>query len=128
MWKVFGTVLGLASMVGAHAGLIATAHGQSPKELAQHVTLEDFEWHLGGFDTVLMLNSVRVKNGTDIPLKDFEIVCQTYAPSGTRLSKISHTLYDAVGANKTRTFRNVSIGFVNSQSKRVTCTVTRAKS
>ena len=118
-----GTALLVAFLTSAESSYAQP----SPKEWAQNITVEDFTWELGGFNTVLILKTIRLKNRANVTLKDFRIVCETFAASGTRLSKVTHTLYETVGPLKTRTFRGVSMGLVNSQSKRGNCEVTRAE-
>jgi hypothetical protein len=83
----------------------------------------DYSWHKGGFGSVMVLNKVTIKNTRKIAIADFRITCDTSGPSGTILSSPSTTLYERIEAGKTRTFRDVNLGFIHSQSARASCRV-----
>lgn len=79
-------------------------------------------WRLDGFGNV-MIATFRISNDNDIAVKDIEILCRTSGRSGTELSSASHTIYDIIAPHKTRTFTDINMGFVDSQSARAGCDV-----
>jgi hypothetical protein len=83
----------------------------------------DLSWYKGGFGVVMVLNHVKIKNPASVPVSDFRIACEMLGPSGTRVSSVSTVLYETIGAGKTRTFRNVNVGFIHDQSARASCRV-----
>jgi hypothetical protein len=90
------------------------------------LTLGDkFNWYLGGFD-VVAIATFTVKSTNSFPTKDIEFTCTTYGASGTPLSKVAHTVYDVVPPKSSKVLREVNLGFVSSQSTRMSCSITSA--
>lgn len=78
-----------------------------------------------GFGTVLLFDFA-IANKADAAMKDIELTCTTQGGSGTELNKIKHTIYESIPPGKTRTFNNVNLGFMNTQTDRAGCVVTAA--
>lgn len=82
-------------------------------------------WTTGGFGTVMMYD-FSVTNNADAPMKDLQLECTTYGASGTKLNTLEYTLYEKIPEGKTRTFRDLNIGFIDGQSARAHCVITGA--
>jgi hypothetical protein len=82
-------------------------------------------WSKGGFGTV-MLYDFTVTNKSDLPMKDLQLECKTYGASGTKLNTLQYTLYETIPEGKTRTFRDLHIGFIDGQSAGAECVITAA--
>jgi hypothetical protein len=74
-----------------------------------------------GFGVVLVLGFITIHNPAKVAAKDFTLVCDLVAPSGTKLQTIRHTVYDTIGPGKTRTFENINMGFAHVQASNVAC-------
>jgi hypothetical protein len=53
----------------------------------------DYSASKGGFDNVMIL-TMKLRNDNSFAVKDFQIVCANYAPSGTELPASFGTLYE----------------------------------
>lgn len=96
------------------------AGGPSPKEQARKLVEFDFQWSRGGFDTILMLNA-KIQNKSRSGIKDFTITCSGYGASGTRIDSNQKTFYEVVHKGETRTFKELNMGFLNSQVHEARC-------
>jgi hypothetical protein len=93
---------------------------------ASKMKLSTFSWSLGGFKSVGLVNAT-VDNPNDFPVKDVTIQCRFSGKSGTQLSNAGRTVYDTVPAHSKKTFREINVGFVDTQSARAECWVEAAK-
>jgi hypothetical protein len=84
------------------------------------VKISTFRWRKDGFGNI-MIADFTIKNDNDLPVKDFEIVCKHFAHSGTEIDSNTRTLYETVPAHGTRTFREINMGFINSQTAQSGC-------
>jgi hypothetical protein len=123
---------GLAAVVGYYnsKGPSWTSPQPAPTPIVWHTSDEQklvlkdgWSWRLGGFGTVLILSG-KVANVTNINKKDPLITCTTYGASGTQISSVSRPLFVSVKADSMTSFRDFSMGFVNSQSSTARCSVT----
>jgi hypothetical protein len=87
------------------------------------LTLKDFKTQKAGFDNVLVLSSITIENFGDIDAKDVKVRCETYGASGTKLNSGTITIYQVVKAHKTATFKNLNMGFMNTQSATADCEI-----
>lgn len=111
------------SRSGSYGGTPAPAKGPSPTEVAKEATvLKVNRWWKDGLGVVMMLD-VSVTNGGTKPIKDIEIACEHYAPSGTKIDTNRKTLYERVAAGTTRRFREVNMGFIAEQAQSTRCEV-----
>ena len=78
-------------------------------------------WSLQGFGVVLVARFL-LQNNTEALTKDFVILCETAGESGTRLSVVRKTLYQALEPRERRSFE-LNMGLVNSQSAHASCRV-----
>ena len=77
------------------------------------------------FGNVLIID-ITLRNRALSHLKDFEIACELTGNSGTTIGTARKTLHEMVEARKTRTFRDVNMGFINAQTARFGCDVVTA--
>lgn len=99
--------------------------GPSPERLAMLKTsLLDFSWSTGGFGSV-MEASFTIENGNDFEVKDIEVICTMMGNSGTEIGTARHTIYDIVGPRKKKAFKDVNMGFINSQSSSSKCRISK---
>lgn len=87
--------------------------------------VEKVAGHKEAFGNVLVID-ITIRNDNQSHLKDFNITCDSIGPSGTVISSNSRILYDTVEARKTRTFRNLNMGFINRQSTKLNCRIDEA--
>jgi hypothetical protein len=90
------------------------------------MSVENMTWSIGGFGSVAIV-TVTINNANDFPIKDVGIECRFSGKSGTELSTLTHTIFDSLKAKSKRTFKEVNVGFINSQSARAGCSVETAK-
>lgn len=98
-----------------------------PARTAKDIYLDSLSmttnWRLGGFDNV-MLADVTIKNLGARSAKDFEITCRTYGESGTEINRAHRTLLKVAAPGKTTRERELSMGFVSTQSAGARCEIT----
>lgn len=94
-------------------------------KIGDMVVVKKMSWRLGGFDSVLVVD-MTIENKSSLNLKDFVLSCSTKGASGTELSDTKKTLYESIPAGKTKSFRDISMGFVSSQSKKAGCEIISA--
>lgn len=92
----------------------------TPRDL---VTL-DYDWRtkLGGS---IMEADFTVNNKSNVAVKDVQIVCTHYSPSGTRIDSNSETLYEIFPAHKKVRRQDINMGFIHSQAKSTSCEITK---
>ena len=107
------------SIISAEAAAVragtATVEAREP-----HVTVHS--WSEGGFGSVALLD-LTITSPT--PIKDVELTCHAYAPSGTELGQNVKTIYEIVKSK--RRFREFNLGFINSQTQRIGCGISDFK-
>ncbi len=86
------------------------------------VTISDYSWGKTGFGAVGQGNFT-IKNDNSFSVKDILVRCSFYANSGTNLGNGEATIYEVIGAKKSRTFKEVNLGFIHSQSSKASCRV-----
>jgi len=77
------------------------------------------------FGSVLIID-ITLHNRALSNLKDFDIECELTGNSGTVIGTARKTLYEMVEARKTRTFRDVKMGFINPQAVHANCLAANA--
>lgn len=107
----------------------AVALGSSPTVIpdlpSQHLTLAKSSWRKGGFNSVAF-GTFAVKNDNAVPVKDIEIACDFFGKSGTRINSGDATIYDTAPPKKTKTFPEVSLGFIDQQVTSMSCDIVGA--
>ena len=94
--------------------------------IIQRVELTNFSWKTTAFDTIMEANFT-LNNTNPFPIKDIAIKCQHSANSGTVIDSNSHTIYDIIPSNASKTFNDVNMGFIQSQASKSSCWVTSIK-
>lgn len=84
-------------------------------------TVVSHEWTKEGFGSVFVLTKIRIKNTSTFDLKDFRVVCRVMSKSGTQIGMVSGMIYEKVAPGKTITFRDINLGFINSQAATSNC-------
>lgn len=111
---------GSPSVAGTSA---APAPRLSPLEQAKASTeLVDFGWKTTAGGS-LMQADFTIRNSGTVAVKDIEIHCTHFGPSGTRIDSNTRTIYEIVGSGKTRTFKNFDMGFIHSQAAKTSCVI-----
>ncbi len=101
----------------------ADSRTRSVKDQIRDSLKLEYTWSKEGFGNV-MEATFTVRNRSHNGIKDLEIRCIHSAPSGTVIDRNTRTIYDVVPAQKSRTFENVNMGFINSQAHRSGCEIT----
>lgn len=95
----------------------------STKELLMRDVKLDFDWEKSGFGNIMLANFT-IKNPTQFRFKDFEITCNHFSPSGTKIDSNNRTIYEIVGSGATKRIRNMNMGFIHSQASSSSCKIT----
>ncbi len=119
-----GTIL----LIGGLVLLLIAAFGKKdepskpdPKVQAlEAVQIKSFQWRLDGFGTVMVADFHVVNNGK-WPIRDFEVTCEAYAKSETRVDRLKRVIYDTIQPSKSRHIRDFNMGFVHGQVARASC-------
>ena len=108
----------------ASSSTTPTAPTIDPKEEAiSAVKLDKWDWHKGGFDSIMMLNA-KIKNEGKRDVKDIEIECTHSSNSGTRIDSNKKVVYELVKAGKSVNIKEFNMGFVHSQATSTSCRIT----
>jgi len=83
--------------------------------------IKDFRWSK---DYGVMIVSFTFDNRSDFDVKDFKVVCEHSAPSGTRIDSNTRTIYEAVPARSRKPVKEMNLGFIHSQATRSGCEIT----
>jgi len=76
----------------------------------------------GGFDTVLLVSGA-IKNFSHFDVKDPVIRCDVFGHSGTRVGTTRRKFYEALKPDQVKEFKELNMGFVESQWARARCEV-----
>lgn len=93
--------------------------------LADHLNLE-VQGRSSRMSSVAIL-TFKIKNASEIWLKDATILCEFYGRSGTKVGEAKRTAYRDFAPGKTTTVREMSFGFVDQEAERVGCRTTSAE-
>jgi hypothetical protein len=81
-------------------------------------------WEISGFGAVAIIKSITIKNSSKHNCKNVLGGADFYSANGTFLGATPFIIYDTVPAGKTRTFRDINIGFLpNDQVKSAEFTI-----
>jgi hypothetical protein len=120
---IFGLGFLALAFLGKIMGPPSESHGTpavAPK--TQRVTMTNFNWVKGGFDSVMMLDFT-IRNDNDYAVKDFTIKCRHSSPSGTEIDQNSRTVYELIPAHGSRSWQRFNMGFIHSQVFQSSCKV-----
>lgn len=82
----------------------------------------DSKWWKDGFGNVMMADFT-VSNSSPYTVKDIEVECVHFAPSGTKIDSNKRTIYEAVEAGKSRKVDNFNMGFIHDQAQSSACRI-----
>lgn len=119
-------LLGFVGFVALGAVVGRSLPAKPTVDIAADIKTRDFTWRKGGFDNVMIVESVTLANSGHVSVKDLHLGCTLTGPSGTVLSSVATVLYEHLPAGKARTFRNVRVGWIHPQATRAACSVTYA--
>lgn len=71
-----------------------------------------------------MVASFSFTNGSNHDVKDVEITCKHYAPSGTQIDENTRTIYEVFQAHKKKRIQEFEMGLIHSQAVRTNCKIT----
>jgi hypothetical protein len=100
----------------------SSAPAPDPKASVRNALKVDFSWSKGGFESVMMVNFV-FTNASSHPVKDIEVRCDHYAPSGTVIDHNTRTVYEVVPAHGKKRVRDFNMGFIHSQVSSSSCAI-----
>ncbi len=131
--KILAGLFGLAILSNIIGGMNGGSSSQSsgteaakidPKtEALSAVKLDKWDWHKGGFDSIMMLNAT-IKNDGSREVKDIEIECTHSSNSGTRIDSNKKVIYELVKAGKSVRIKDFSMGFIHGQAASTNCQIT----
>ena len=125
--------LGIGAVVGAIlvvAYVVRSPGPASPASPSSSVGLVEAlkvktEWKRAGFDNVAIA-TLSVGNWGSSAAKDLEFTCTAFGASGTRISSLKKTVYSTIDGRGRTTFRDLNLGLIDPQTKRLEGTVTGA--
>jgi zinc-ribbon domain len=100
----------------------STNSAPSVKEQVLDQVKLNFTWSKSEFG--IMTANFTVRNPTQYRIKDLEITCTHYGPSGTRIDENVRKIYEVVSPKSTRHFNDFNMGFIHSQATSSNCRVT----
>jgi hypothetical protein len=80
----------------------------------------DFSWSKGGFENVMLVDFT-IRNHGSRAVKDFEITCRYFAPSGTEIDRNTRTIYEQVPAKGRKHIPGFNMGLIHSQVESSSC-------
>lgn len=119
-------VVSTASRVenGAGANLSTPdAEVTTPKSIALDRVRLDYTWSTSAGGNV-MKATFTIVNPTDRAIKDLEVTCTHFAPSGTEIDHNTRTIYERVPPKGTIVVPDFNMGFIHSQATKSACEVT----
>jgi hypothetical protein len=94
----------------------------SEKKSVMRAQVFDFKLTVTEISTIT--GNFTIKNPTERRYKDFEITCNHYSTSGTKIDSNTRTIYEVVEPKSTKKVRNFDMGFIHSQAKKSSCSIT----
>jgi hypothetical protein len=85
--------------------------------------MKDLSWRTGASDTIMMVNVIFENKGSD-DFEDSGLTCDGYSNNGTKICSNSRIIYAVVKAGKSKSIRNVDMGFIDSQAVSASCRIT----
>jgi hypothetical protein len=93
---------------------------------ADQIKILSYSASKGGFDNVMIL-TMKLRNDNSFAVKDFQIVCANYAPSGTELPASFGTLYEKLEPGEIKAFKKINLGLMPPDSSSYKCAIAVAK-
>lgn len=89
------------------------------------LTIASWKWSIAGFGNVA-LATFTLKNAGRSAVKDVTINCSFYGPSGSIASTASVRVLVTIPAGKSKTSKELNLGFIDQQSVRANCRIVDA--
>ena len=124
LWLI-GYLSTLVNNPGAGSTASSTTSPSSQSALATAkagAVLESYDWRKSAGGS-LMAADFTVRNTGSVAIKDIEIECVHFGPSGTKIDSNKRTIFEIVEAGKTRVFKNFDMGFIHSQVETTRCII-----
>lgn len=86
------------------------------------VSLKTLKWVKGGYSNV-MIADFRISSALPFAVRDPDIYCELFAPSGTGLGSVEKKVYETLAPGKSLTVRGLNMGLIDSQARRANCDV-----
>lgn len=93
-----------------------------PPSERDQVRIADMTWSKTGFGTV-MEATFKIRNANPHSVKDITILCELTAPSGTKVSRVTRTIYRRFDPGITNV-SEFNMGFISDQASNAGCIVT----
>jgi hypothetical protein len=91
--------------------------------IAQFPLTLDYTWKIGSFGNVLIISG-KIKNHPNSAIwADPTIYCETFGGSGSPLGEVKKTVNQALPVGGAVELKDFSLGFVNSQTEKIRCSV-----
>lgn len=74
----------------------------------------------------VMTAEFTIRNGNGFPVRDVQVECALFAPSGTQVGSVSQTIYEQVPGNGFKRVPEINLGFIDQQASTASCDVTEA--
>lgn len=119
-------IVGLLFHSAPHVPTAAEIEHNKAQMVLESVKLKT-RWGKSGFGNVMMANFT-ITNGSSASLiSDITITCSMTAKSGAGVGLTQNTIYDSVERGKTKTIKNINMGFIDSQASSAYCKITDMK-
>lgn len=115
-----------ASAGGSNAAQPAPVIRTNPLQDAKANTVLDYTWGKSAGGSLMEANFT-ISNQGSVDVKDFEITCTHYGPSGTKVDSNTRTIFEVVKTGQTRVFNNFDMGFIHSQAVKTSCAIVDLK-
>jgi hypothetical protein len=106
------------SKVGKQVTVELEKQAAERKALVDSLEITSFAWDKDAGLGNVMEASFTIHNKGTQDLKDIEIECTHYAPSGTKIDSNTRTVYEIVKAGESRTFTKFNMGFIHDQANK----------
>ena len=92
----------------------------------EFIEMVDNNWYMGGFGSI-PIHAITLKNKGEVSYKDIGIAITYSSKSDTLIDVGAHVIYDVLPAGKTKTFREINMGFMDGQAAKSRVEILSAK-
>lgn len=92
----------------------------------EFIEMVNNDWYMGGFGSI-PIHTITLKNKGEVAYKDIGIAITYSSNSDTLIDVGAHVIYDVLPAGKTKTFRNINMGFMDGQAAKSRVEILSAK-
>jgi hypothetical protein len=90
------------------------------------ISVTKTNWVKGGFGSIALLH-LTLKNSSTRAVRDVNLNCYFYGPSGSEISHTNVTVYETIPAGKSKTSKELNLGFIDTQVQTGSCHVIYAE-